>query len=84
MREIRSAAKLSHVNVVAAYSALQLGDLLVFAMEYVEGQDLAAVVKANGPLLGAARLLLRAAGGVGLATRLREEAWFTATSSRRI
>ena len=50
LREIRSAAKLSHLNVVAAYSALQLGDLLVFAMEYVEGQDLAAVVKANGPL----------------------------------
>ncbi|MGH7225480.1 MAG: serine/threonine protein kinase, partial [Gemmataceae bacterium] len=50
LREIRSAAKLNHVNVVAAHCALQLGELLVFAMEYVEGQDLAAVVKANGPL----------------------------------
>ena len=50
LREIRAAAKLSHLNVVAAYSALQLGDLLVFAMEYIEGQDLAAVVKENGPL----------------------------------
>ena len=50
LREIRAAAKLSHLNVVAAYSALQLGELLVFAMEYVEGQDLAAVVKTNGPL----------------------------------
>jgi len=50
LREIRAAAKLNHVNVVAAYSALQLGELLVFAMEYVEGQDLDAVVKANGPL----------------------------------
>lgn len=50
LREIRAAAKLNHLNVVNAHSALQLGDLLVFAMEYVEGQDLAAVVKANGPL----------------------------------
>jgi serine/threonine protein kinase/uncharacterized protein YkwD len=50
LREIRSAAKLNHPNVVAAYSALQLGELLVFAMEYVEGEDLQAVVKARGPL----------------------------------
>jgi WD40 repeat protein len=50
LREIRSAAKLSHVNVVTAYSALQLGDLLAFAMQYVEGEDLAALVKSRGPL----------------------------------
>jgi serine/threonine protein kinase/Leucine-rich repeat (LRR) protein len=50
LREIRSVAKLNHSNVVAAYSALQLGELLVFAMEYVEGQDLAGFVKAIGPL----------------------------------
>ncbi len=50
LREIRSAAKLNHPNVVAAYSALQLGELLVFAMEYVDGEDLAALVKARGPL----------------------------------
>jgi serine/threonine protein kinase len=50
LREIRSASKLNHVNVVKAYSALQLGDLLVFAMEYVEGEDLAKYVQAHGPL----------------------------------
>jgi serine/threonine protein kinase len=50
LREIRSAAKLSHPNVVAAYSAVQLGELLAFAMEYVEGQDLASLVKSQGPL----------------------------------
>ncbi len=50
LREIRSAAKLSHANVVGAYSALQMGELLVFAMEYIEGQDLASVVKSQGPL----------------------------------
>ena len=50
LREIRSAAALSHDNVVKAYSALQFGELLVFAMEYVEGEDLAKVVKSQGPL----------------------------------
>lgn len=50
LREIRSAAKLQHPNVVAAYSALQLGDLLVFAMEYAPGDDLSKVVLARGPL----------------------------------
>ncbi|MGH7226846.1 MAG: serine/threonine-protein kinase, partial [Gemmataceae bacterium] len=50
LREIRSAAKLSHANVVGAYSAVQQGELLAFAMEYIEGQDLASLVKSQGPL----------------------------------
>jgi serine/threonine protein kinase len=50
LREIQAAARLHHPNVVAAYIALQLGDLLVFAMEYVEGDDLAKLVRARGPL----------------------------------
>jgi len=50
LQEIRSAAQLRHPNVVAAYAALEIGQLLVFAMEYVAGQDLDKVVKARGPL----------------------------------
>jgi serine/threonine protein kinase len=50
LREIRSAAMLNHPNVATAYSALQVGDLFVFAMEYIEGEDLAKSVKARGPL----------------------------------
>jgi len=50
LREIRAAAALSHDNIVKAYSAMQLGDLLVFAMEYVQGEDLAKIVKKQGPL----------------------------------
>jgi serine/threonine protein kinase len=50
LREIQSAAMLHHPNVVAAYSALEIGGLLVFAMEYVEGENLAKLVKARGPL----------------------------------
>jgi serine/threonine protein kinase len=49
-REIQSAALLNHANVVKAYSALQLGGSLALAMEYVEGEDLAKVVKERGPL----------------------------------
>ena len=48
--EIRNAAKLHHPNIVTAYSALRLGESLVLAMEYVEGLDLAKLVKARGPL----------------------------------
>ncbi|HEX4146605.1 MAG TPA: protein kinase [Pirellulales bacterium] len=49
-REIRSAAKLSHPNIVTAHSVPRAGDLLIFAMEYVDGQDLSQVVKQRGPL----------------------------------
>jgi hypothetical protein len=50
LREIRSAAKLHHPNIVSAYSAVQAGELLAFAMEYVEGEDLARLVQRQGPL----------------------------------
>jgi serine/threonine protein kinase len=49
-REIKSAARLNHANVVAAHSVLSFPNLLVFAMEYIEGEDLARVVKSRGPL----------------------------------
>jgi serine/threonine protein kinase/WD40 repeat protein len=49
-REIKSAARLNHSNVVAAHSVLSFPNLLVFAMEYIEGEDLARVVKSRGPL----------------------------------
>jgi len=50
LREIRSAAQLHHANVVSAYSAFRAGESIVFAMEYVEGQNLASYVKTQGPL----------------------------------
>jgi serine/threonine protein kinase len=48
--EIRHAAQLHHPNIVTAYAALRMGESLVLAMEYVEGLDLAKLVKARGPL----------------------------------
>jgi WD40 repeat protein len=50
LREIRSAARLDHPNIVKAYTALQAGPLVIFAMEYVEGQDLGRLVKERGTL----------------------------------
>ena len=50
LREIQAAARLSHENVVKAYSALRVGELLVFVMEYVDGEDLAKLVQRQGPL----------------------------------
>jgi serine/threonine protein kinase len=50
LREIQSAAKLHHPNVVAAHTAFPMGKMLVLAMEYVEGDDLAKLVRARGPL----------------------------------
>jgi serine/threonine protein kinase len=48
--EIRNAARLHHPNIVTAYSALRAGEFLVFAMEYIEGLDLAKLVAAKGAL----------------------------------
>jgi hypothetical protein len=50
LRELRAASRLNHPNVVEMYTALEAGELLILVMEYVEGHDLARVVKATGPL----------------------------------
>jgi WD40 repeat protein len=50
LREIQSAARLDHTNVVKMYTALELGELMVLVMEYVEGESLAEYVKKQGPL----------------------------------
>jgi serine/threonine protein kinase len=49
-REIQSAARLDHPNIVRAYSARLLGDLLVFSMEYVQGEESGKLVKARSSL----------------------------------
>ena len=50
LREVQSAAKLQHKNIVSAYSAIRLGESIVLAMEYIDGEDLAKMVKSRGPL----------------------------------
>jgi len=66
LREIRSAAQLNHPNIVTAYTAFRAGQSIVFAMEYIEGQDLARYVKTHGPLpvMHAAYFISQAALGL--------------------
>jgi serine/threonine protein kinase len=49
-REIRAAAQLRHPNIVHALDADEIGGSFVLVMEYVEGVDLAQLVKDKGPL----------------------------------
>jgi serine/threonine-protein kinase len=49
-REVQAAAQLNHPNVVLAFDADQIGSTHFIAMEYVEGTDLARLLKADGPL----------------------------------
>src|SRR5579859_4656266 len=49
-REIQAAAQLSHSNIVLALDADEHEGTHFFAMEYVEGDDLAKLVKRHGPL----------------------------------
>lgn len=49
-REVESAAKLDHPNIVRAYDAEQARNSHFLVMEYVEGRNLAQVVADEGPL----------------------------------
>jgi serine/threonine protein kinase len=49
-REVRASAQLNHTNVVHAYDCGECGDRHFYVMEYVEGNDLAELVRRNGPL----------------------------------
>ncbi len=49
-REAKAAAQLAHPNIVRLFDADAVGDRHFLAMEFVEGTDLAALVKDTGPL----------------------------------
>jgi serine/threonine-protein kinase len=49
-REIEVVARLSHPNIVAAYDAGEAHGSRYIAFEYVEGIDLAKLIKEHGPL----------------------------------
>jgi serine/threonine protein kinase/formylglycine-generating enzyme required for sulfatase activity len=49
-REVKAMARLSHPHIVTAFDADEARGLHFLVMEYVDGQDLAALVKKRGPL----------------------------------
>jgi serine/threonine protein kinase len=49
-REVRTAARLRHPNIVTAHDAEQAGDVHFLVTEFVDGQDLASEVRNRGPL----------------------------------
>jgi serine/threonine-protein kinase len=50
LREARTAAGLSHPNVVSIHSVQEQSDLVFFVMGYVDGESLAQRVRRQGPL----------------------------------
>jgi serine/threonine-protein kinase len=49
-RELETVPRLAHPNVIKTYDANRLGNMHYFAMEFVEGVDLAKYVRETGPL----------------------------------
>ncbi len=68
-REVKAAAKISHPNIVTAHDADQANGVHFLVMELVEGSDLSALVKKNGPFPvdQAVNYILQAARGLEFA-----------------
>jgi serine/threonine protein kinase len=49
-REVVAATQLCHPNIVMAYDANEVDDILFLVMEYVEGLNLDLIIKREGPL----------------------------------
>jgi serine/threonine-protein kinase len=64
LREAQTAAKLSHPHIIPIYAVEELGDVVFFAMAYVDGETLRRRVERRGPLPAADVLRI-----------LREVAW---------
>lgn len=69
LREARTAAQLSHPNIVPIYRADEIGGYAFFAMAYIEGENLAERVRDRGPLspADAVRVLREAAWALAYA-----------------
>jgi serine/threonine-protein kinase len=59
LREARTAAKLSHPNIVPIFAVDEIGEFVFFAMAYIEGETLGQRIRRRGPLSSsdAARIL---------------------------
>ncbi len=60
VREARSAAKLRHRNVATVFHLGTEGDTWFYAMEFIDGETLDALIKRQGPLRPAMALTITA------------------------
>ena len=67
LREARTAAKLSHPNIVPIFAVDEVDDFVFFAMAYIEGESLGQRVRERGPLrpAEAGRILREVAWALG-------------------
>ncbi len=72
LREARTAAGLSHPNIVPIYDVEEQGDLVFFVMAYVDGETLRERVERTGPLTPRSAMKL-----------LQEVAWALAYAHQR-
>lgn len=65
-REVKTAAQLSHLNIVTSHDADQAGEFHFMVMEYVDGVDLSHIVKDQGalPIAEACDYIRQAATGL--------------------
>jgi serine/threonine protein kinase len=65
-REVEAAARLNHAHIVAAYDANEQDGVHYLVMEFVDGCDLARLIKGQGPLQvnRAVNYILQAADGL--------------------
>lgn len=71
LQEGRALARLQHANIVSVFAAEELDEAPFLVMEFVEGQSLADIVRADGPLdvAQAVNLTIQAARGFEYAHR---------------
>src|SRR3989449_7505262 len=50
LREARTAAKLSHPNIIPIHAVEEIGEFVFFAMAYIEGETLTERARRRGPL----------------------------------
>ncbi|MBC7791053.1 MAG: serine/threonine protein kinase [Anaerolineae bacterium] len=69
LREARTAAQLSHPNIVPIFRADEVGGFAFFTMAFIEGESLAERLRARGPLppIEAVRVLREAAWALAYA-----------------
>ena len=72
VREARTSAQLAHPNIVPIYRADEIGGVAVFAMGFVDGENLAQRLRVRGPLPPAEAVRV-----------LREAAWALAYAHAR-